>query len=160
MKKIFVALISCLLLPACNATSIGIIGGADGPTSVIVGEVGGDKWGLSLYAENVTNSGMTIIFKQSGAEQNLELNTGSWFKLEKNIDGEWTPVDTNPLIDYGWDDVAYVIKNNATTELDVEWKWLYGELEPGAYRLSKEIQRSNKGSFDKDIYYVHFEIME
>ena len=40
MKKILsIALIlCCLLLTACNSTSIGIIGGADGPTKIYVGE--------------------------------------------------------------------------------------------------------------------------
>ena len=40
MKRfLFVSLILCsLLLTACHATSIGVIGGADGPTSIIVSE--------------------------------------------------------------------------------------------------------------------------
>ena len=43
MKKIFciISTILCIFLTACgDATSIGIIGGADGPTSIIVAEKG------------------------------------------------------------------------------------------------------------------------
>ena len=43
MKKILsIALIlCCLLLTACNSASIGIIGGADGPSKIFVGENNG-----------------------------------------------------------------------------------------------------------------------
>ena len=43
MKKLFciISILLCILLTACkDATSIGIIGGADGPTSIIVAEKG------------------------------------------------------------------------------------------------------------------------
>ncbi len=38
MKRSLVILLflACILLTACNSTSIGVIGGADGPTSIIV----------------------------------------------------------------------------------------------------------------------------
>ena len=40
MKKIilFITIIGICLLTACDNTDIGIIGGADGPTSIFVGE--------------------------------------------------------------------------------------------------------------------------
>lgn len=40
MKQIFVIsfLLACVLLSACNNSNIGVIGGADGPTSIIVGK--------------------------------------------------------------------------------------------------------------------------
>lgn len=150
-------LLCSLLLSACNNASVGLIGGADGPTSIIVSN-GGDKWGLTLYAENVTKTGMTLKIEQFGGNHDGELETGEWFKLEKTVDDNWTPVGTNPLIDYAWNDVAYKIKRNGITEIPVEWKWLYGELEQGFYRLTKELAFKTAESFDKDLYEVYFTV--
>lgn len=117
-----------------------------------------DKWGIYLHADDVTANGMTLKIEQFGGNPDGELETGEWFKLEKTVDDNWTPVETNPLIDYAWNDVAYEIKKNDITELPVEWKWLYGELEPGFYRLTKEIAFRSAGGFDKNLYEVYFTI--
>jgi len=118
-----------------------------------------DEWRLKLSVENVTNCGMTINFEQFGGEVKGELQTGSWFKIEKIVEDDWQELSTNPLIDYAWDDVAYEIKKNDITALNVEWKWLYGELEPGYYRLSKEVTNFTKnGNSDEKIYQVYFNI--
>ena len=120
-----------------------------------------DEWGLSLSAENVTNKGMTISFEQFGGNQTGELQTGSWFKIEKVVDGKWQELLTNPLIDYAWDDAAYIINKNDITKFPEEWKWLNGELEAGDYRLSKEVMNFKKsGDFDKKIYQVYFTVEE
>ena len=55
MKKVlYITLILlCILLSGCgNATSIGIIGGADGPTSIIVAEKGEKAMYEQITAEN------------------------------------------------------------------------------------------------------------
>ncbi|MBR5153157.1 MAG: rhodanese-like domain-containing protein [Clostridia bacterium] len=55
MKNIFfiISAISCLFLTACgDATSIGIIGGADGPTSIIVTEKGENAMYKQISAED------------------------------------------------------------------------------------------------------------
>ena len=63
------------------------------------------------------------------------------------------------MIDYAWEDIAYYIKLNDITPLEVEWKWLYGELSSGYYRMTKEISnRNDNSSFDKDLYEVYFTI--
>ena len=158
MKRIILAfvLICCLGLTACSAASIGVIGGADGPTAIYVDE---DKWGLTLYAEDVTNTGMVIKFKQFGGNPTGELNTGEWYELEKLEDDNWQIIHTNRLINIVWNSIAYKIKSNDITELKVEWEWLYGELPAGSYRLSKKVMDLRKpGDFDEKVYKVHFSI--
>lgn len=118
-----------------------------------------DKWGLTLSPDDVTNKGMTVKFEQFGGNPTGKLQTGEWFLLEKTVNDEWQQLETNPLIDYAWHSIAYDIKKNDITELEVDWKWLYGELSPGFYRLSKEIMDFRKtGDFDKEIYQVYFTI--
>ena len=119
----------------------------------------GDKWGVSLYADDITPTGLTLKIEQFGGKETGELQTGSWFSIDKIVDDEWKPVEMNPLIDYAWDDVAYLIKANDITELKVEWKWLYGELSQGYYRLKKEVENFKPdGLYDKALYEVYFNI--
>ncbi len=118
-----------------------------------------DKWGLSLCADDVTSTGMTLKIEQFGGKFTGSLQTGDWFLLETVKENEWKPVETNPLIDFAWNSVAYLIKNNDITELKVEWKWLYGELKPGYYRIKKEIMDFKvSGQYDKEIYEAYFTI--
>lgn len=118
-----------------------------------------DKWGVTLYSENVTKTGMTLKIEQFGGNHTGDLQTGEWYKLEKTVGDNWQEVETNPLIDYAWNMVAYGIKKNDITEFKVEWEWLYGKLSPGYYRLSKEIMDFRAtGDYDKEIYEVYFTI--
>lgn len=118
-----------------------------------------DKWGISLSAKDVTNKGLTILFEQFGGSPAGELQTGEWFSLEVAKDNKWKSVPTNPLIDFAWQSIAYGIKKNDITELKVDWKWLYGELPPGYYRIKKEIMDfRTAGDFDKEIYELYFTI--
>jgi len=118
-----------------------------------------DKWGVSLSAKDVTNTGLTLLIEQFGGNPTGALQTGEWFSLEVIKGDEWKNVPTNPLIDYVWHHIAYMIKNNDITELKVEWKWLYGELEPGLYRLKKEIVDFREtGDYDKELYEFYFTI--
>lgn len=143
MKRIIVfVLMACLLLASCQA------------------EVATDRdeWGLTLSAENVTDVGMTLVFTHSGGEKTGELQTGAWFSLDKFANGEWTPLETEP-IDFAWTMVAYMIKEDDTTKLDVNWEWLYGRLPAGKYRINKEIMDFRQpGDYDKKIYSTEFEI--
>lgn len=118
----------------------------------------GDKWGLTLYADNVTSKGMTIRYEQFGGNVSGELETGAWYKIEKMVDGNW--VDAEAKIDNPvWNMVAYMIKKNDITEYEVNWEFLYGELPPGGYRLGKEISDFRvAGDYDKEIYYAYFTI--
>ena len=119
----------------------------------------GDKWGITLYSDNVSKDGMTIRIKQFGGSYTGKLQTGQWFKIEKNVNDIWQKVGTNPLIEYAWTKDVYNIKSNDITELNVDWKWLYGELSPGYYRLSKKVTDFRKSNdYDEEIYQVYFDI--
>ncbi len=161
MKRIlFTAVVVCaLMLSGCNMPDIAKIGGADGPTDIIVSEKKEDEWGITLSAKSVTNKGLTILFAQSGGSPTGELQTGSEFWLEYNDNGEWKSVETNPMLDYAWHQIAYSINKNDITELETDWQWLYGELPSGFYKLKKEIiDFRAAGDFDKKMYELYFAI--
>ena len=95
-------------------------------------------WGVTLAAEDVTATGLTLRCTQSGGSADGELHTGTEFALEQSVDGQWQPV---PLLngDICWDSVAWIIPADETVAWETDWTHVYGELAPGTYRISKEI---------------------
>lgn len=134
---------------------------AKNATSLCIGAYLWKDWGVRLETRDVTNKGATIVFKCHQADVSGTLQTGEAFWIEK-LDGvKWIAVDTLPCIDYAFYQVAYNIYNNGETELETNWEWLYGKLEAGQYRISKEVDDFRKtADFDEQIYYAYFEIPE
>ncbi len=123
-----------------------------------------NEWGLTLHAKDVTPEGMTIVCTQSGGSPSGELNTGSYYALEQEVQGVWCVVEYSEDArskEIGWTAEAWIIPMNDTVEWEVDWEWLYGSLAPGHYRIGKEIMDFREsGDFDKGIYYAEFEIEE
>lgn len=120
-----------------------------------------DKWGLQLFAEDVTPTGLKLKFEQFGGNPSGTLQYGAQYTLDTTIDDEWQPVETTtgePLV---WNALAYSIKMNDITETSINWEYGYGKLKPGYYRLNKEIMDfRGTGDYDKEIYTVYFSIEE
>ncbi len=122
-----------------------------------------DTWGIKLIASNVSPTGLTLLFNQSGGNPLGDLQTGSFYWLEALIDNQWIPVEMLPSAkNIGWTDEAYIINMNDITEWKVNWEWLYGELPFGSYRIGKEIMdfRSAGGVYDTINYYADFTIVK
>lgn len=119
-----------------------------------------DILGLKLTTYNVTPTGLELVFNQSGGNPKGDLHTGSRYWLESQIDNKWIPVEMLPSqYEIGWTDEAYMISMNDSTQWEVNWEWLYGELSYGNYRIGKEIMDfRGSGSYDTYSYYGYFEI--
>ena len=96
-------------------------------------------WGLSLEMKNVTPTGATLVFHQSGGNLKGSLETVEDFVLTRHEGEAWKSVPVIVEGDYGFQDIAYSIAKESATELEVDWEWLYGKLEPGEYRLGKRV---------------------
>ncbi len=185
MKKleVFVILVIFIVtLIGCNnkASSIGIIGGADGPTSVFVGEVQNkeaseaevvsvehepienNSWGITLTAKDVTPVGMTIVCTQNDHDVVGELFTGSSYSLYRYVEDEWIAVEYLPQEhEIAWTSEAWVIPLEETVEWETNWEWLYGELPQGHYKLGKGIMNlPEPGKLDTSMQFVEFEIFD
>lgn len=118
-----------------------------------------DKWGITLYAEDVTPKGMTLKIEQFGGNPSGTLEYGAAYFLETTVDDEWQPVETTtgePLV---WNMLAYSVKMNDISEININFEHGYGELKPGYYRLKKEFMDfRTPGDFDEETYMVHFTI--
>lgn len=119
-----------------------------------------ETWGITLKAEKITQTGAIIKCTQSGGEPTGELQTASWYVLEK-----WTQEygwREKPYVidgEIGWDDVAWIIPMEDMVEWEINWEWLYGAVPKGKYRIGKEITDFRMtGDYDNALYFVEFEI--
>lgn len=134
---------------------------AKNATAVYIGAYLWKDFGLRLEASDVTAGGAKLIFNVHEAEATGTLQTGEAFWLEKKVGNKWISCETNPLIDYAFNMVAYALEQDKENILETDWEWLYGKLEAGQYRISKEVMDFREtGDFDEQIYYAYFEITE
>lgn len=119
-----------------------------------------EQWGITLTAENISHSGATIVCSQSEGENVFELNTGSFYIIQKLVETGYVDVEYLPQeYDIGWTSEAYIINKGGSTTWDINWEWLYGKLPAGEYRIGKEIMNfRGPGDFDQEMVYAHFEI--
>ena len=114
--------------------------------------------GLTMSAVNVSSTGCTLVFEQSGGNVTGELQTGVAFDIQvKDADEKWVNVSApNPM---SWDDIAYLISNDDTTELDLDWEHVYGYLADGHYRIVKKVMDyRSPGDYDEYDVYAEFDI--
>lgn len=121
--------------------------------------ISADKWGITLYADDVTPKGMTLKIEQFGGNPTGTLEYGADYILETTVNDEWQPVETitgEPLV---WNALGYSVKMNDVSEININWEYGYGELKPGYYRLKKDFMDFRApGDFDEKTYMVHFTI--
>ena len=119
-------------------------------------------WGVTLEATEVNSKGMTLVCHQSGGENVVVLSTGSFYTLQRQDKKEWVDVDALPQEgEIAWDALAWLIKLDDSTNWDVAWGWLYGELPAGTYRIGKEIMNFRvPGDFDTMMCYAEFTITD
>lgn len=117
-------------------------------------------WGITLEATEVTAKGMTLVCHQQGGKNIVELNTGSFYSLQRKDKKDWVDVELlsqeNEAV---WDTLAWLIKLNDDTEWEISWAWLYGELPAGEYRIVKSITNfRGAGDYDEQLHYAEFSI--
>ncbi len=102
-------------------------------------------WDVTLTTEDVSSAGLTLVITQYGGPDGETLFTGSYFTIQQQRGGEWaelSPVDGAPA----WTDELLAIPAGDSARWTVDWHRLYGELEPGHYRIGKEISDDSGSS--------------
>ena len=111
-----------------------------------------DAVGVTLEASDVTSTGLTLTCTQSGGRVTGELLTGTAYTLEQ-LDpaylkayesGDDVPSDAWRVVDplaeeIVWTEEGLPITLGGKTEWTVNWEPLYGKLDKGTYRISKQI---------------------
>ena len=149
MKKLFALLFAFVLMfatVACGADT-GTSDGAEGWA---------EDWGVRLSVKNVGPTGLTLICEQSGGIAEGSLETGSAYTIEKYENNNW--VEVQPCGDAVWDMMSHLI-GNTTTEWEIDWTWLYGELRAGTYRIGTTVMEfKESGASRSQIFFAEFEI--
>lgn len=122
-------------------------------------ETGTPDWGITMEAEDVTATGMTLVIRQSGGmEVTGELNTGTPYALYL-LDGEaWVEV---PMTrdDIVWNTIAYGIPFGGELRQELDWSWMYGALPAGEYKLVKGFMDfRGSGDYDEATFEVRFTV--
>ncbi len=93
--------------------------------------------GISVVIKegSLSPSGLTLVFRNNNEQEYIFNNE---FYLQKYDNDKWMAV--NSIIDnYAFSDIGNIIPKNESIEFDINWKWLYGELSDGKYRIIKKI---------------------
>jgi hypothetical protein len=120
-----------------------------------------DGWGLTLTAENVSSTGLTLVFTQSDGTVTGALQTGAAYWLDVETETGWEYVEPLDGEDICWTDEAWSLGTKCTTGYEVNWSGLYGALPAGHYRMGKNVMLSHDDSnWDNKTYYAEFTIEE
>lgn len=114
--------------------------------------------GLYLSLKNISASGATLVWNCYDPEVATgELQCGDDFVLQQMKDGQWEEVPVVVEGNYGFHAVAYPLPAGETKEQELDWKWLYGQLAPGEYRIAKGVDDVRaSGDFDEYTIYAQF----
>ncbi|MBE6915035.1 MAG: hypothetical protein E7471_00150 [Ruminococcaceae bacterium] len=115
-----------------------------------------NQFGILMSVKNVTPTGCTIVFQQSGGNVGGELQTGPNFKLFRKENDRWINLIPEDTV---WNSIAYLINIGTTTEMELNWSVFLGELPDGEYKLEKEIMDFHgPGGYDTHSYSTYFYI--
>ena len=119
-------------------------------------------WGITLSLDHLTRTGATIICTQSGGNPTGELDTGSYFIVERLTENGWEEMARQKLDgELAWTSIAYLVNRDGITEWSVDWEWLYGELPDGHYRIGKEFMDfRGTANYDTMMIYAEFSFGE
>lgn len=119
-----------------------------------------DIEGLTMYVKNFSKKKAEICIENLSE---IEWEGGEKFELERfNVErGAWQPVNT-VIGDAAFNDKANVLSPKTTSNITVEWEWLYGTLEKGEYRIVKEFIPAPYLSIAREAhtYMAQFEILK
>ena len=112
-----------------------------------------NSWGVYLSVTNVTPTGLDLeIYRPEGAGSEM-IQTGSPFWLEVLTDNGWENI---PCAESAFTTEAYRLAAGDAQQFSVNWEGIYGTLEPGTYRIGKNLSCSDVTMH----YYAEFTIAE
>ena len=119
-----------------------------------------DSWGLFFRVDNdrLSGNGADVTYSQTALGQGV-LSTTDEYWLEKNVDGQWQPLPT--IANPNWNLQRIGITKDYGPYGYLDWTPIYGQLQPGHYRLGKNVTcRDGQGSSKTAAFYAEFELCE
>lgn len=110
-----------------------------------------DNWGLTLRADYVTPTGLSLYITSDGSAADYDVTTGTYFKLYKmNGDTAEELELVNGSATFTSLGLTVNTYKNAVTKFDASWQRLYGELPAGTYKIEKTLRLSSGLDGDQD----------
>lgn len=91
---------------------------------------------IKIKNDTITSNGLTIILKNNSE---YDYSYGLDYFLEKLVDGNWIEVKTITGEPLTWNSVAYSLKAGEEKEIVLDFKYSYGELSTGMYKVIKRV---------------------
>ena len=91
---------------------------------------------MTIKEGTLNRDGATIIITDTSDDDNMY---GESYRIDKKVNDTWEEKDIVVKGNYGWNSIGYRVDENDKLEMDINWKWLYGTLEDGEYRLVKNV---------------------
>ena len=112
--------------------------------------------GMYLSVSEVTDTGLTLTFTQSGGKVTGSLDMGSIYWVEQQTGEGWEQLPEEPAA-YTLQGYTFPLEDSVSFPLD--WTNRYGALDPGSYRIGIEIiDLRAPGDYDEYNTYAPFEI--
>ena len=110
----------------------------------------GDKSLIELDKSNIMrfkkgtikNTGLTLVLNNKDYDF---VYYGEEYSMEIMIDNEWHTIIANQF----FTEPLYSIKKDSKKEIELNWKDVYGKLEPGKYRIVKRFSINLSDSFSR-----------
>lgn len=113
---------------------------------------------MKLVEGTVSPQGLELEFLNITDREAL---FGEDFILRKLVQNQYEDLPVVIEGDYGFEDIGYGLPKGEKVLHEVEWVWLYGELEEGTYQLEKKIiLRKEDNGIELVPYFVVFQILQ
>lgn len=110
-----------------------------------------DVMSMSIKEGTLTKDGCTIIVRDIGEEKSVY---GEEYRIDEYVDGQWKHSEIVLKDNYGWNLIGYFTDENGR-DMKINWKWLYGSLGKGHYRIVKSVVLS---PYVREYFSVEFDI--
>ena len=105
---------------------------------------------MTVKKGSASADGLTVTVENKSSSKCIY---GEDFDLEKQLNGRWYKVPVTIKGNYAFTDIGFELASGESREWKVDWKWLYGSLASGDYRIVKGIL-DFRGTGDYDQYYL------
>ena len=112
---------------------------------------------FEVIESTVTSTGLKCVVKNTDNRKAV-WSYGAAFGIEKQDENGWTPqefITPEPPL---WIMIQYSVKSGKTTEYDVDWTGICGELPPGNYRIAKDFTRTDGSTTENHTLYANFTV--
>ena len=119
------------------------------------------SWGVSFRVDDdrLSPSGSDVYVGQTATGKG-SLSTGMQYWLEKKVNGQWEKLPTITDAPAVTSDGISLAKDGPSTYGYLDWTPLYGQLEPGEYRMGKFFRNYYNNSSSTLTFYSEFAIVQ